>query len=152
MSEDKVDIPRVSAAIESFMADTVGPALEFRLEPWDHNMPSRQRAEQKADEMIRAANLSVTVEERLSMMMILQQHVNMVWGEIEARHYAAMAAMGTHQYTPAKGKDAGLISNNEALYELRHRLNAVVEVGVRAVDRLARMDAVASRAAGIASG
>lgn len=142
---------RIEANIKDFY-DVLQQSMSFRLEPWDHFDTSRARAEGMAEQMIQAANVATDVEEKLTMVMILQQHVEMIWDREEAKLVNTLARQPSSQFISSKGKLHPLMAAEPELYETRNRLRSAVEAGKRAVDRLAALHAVASRAAGIAFG
>lgn len=149
ISEKSVE--RIESQVSNFY-DVVQSSLKFRLSMIDGGESSRVKAERLTTEMITAANLAVDIEEHLVAMLIIQQHIHMLWDDGEAQHLQAMAKMQSQQFVSKEGKLAGLIQSQNDLYQTKCRIDACVEAGRRAVDRLENIRTTASRAAGLIYG
>ena len=149
MDQDQVD--RLEAQISQFY-DVVTTSLKCRLIMWDEYASTRARAEGLANQMVEVANVTTDLEEKLSMMLIIQQHIDMLWDDAIATYLTKSPFASQDKYTSFKETTYRVVSENMDVYELKKRLDACVEAGKRGVDRLQSLGAVASRAAGIAYG
>lgn len=146
---DQSQIDRVENQISQFY-DVVKNALSFRLTPWSEYSSARMRSEGLAEQMIEATNIVTDLEEKLSLMLIVQQHVDMLWDDSMASYLEDNPFLTAGKYKSFKEIQYSAIAANADLYALKKRLDACVEVGKRGVDRIQSLHAVASRAAGIA--
>lgn len=146
---DQSQIHRVEDQISQFYEVTKN-ALMFRLKPWGEYSSARMRAEGLAEQMIDATNVVTDLEEKLSLMLIVQQHIDMVWDDSVAAYLENNPFLTTGKYKSFKEIQYSAIAAHSELYALKKRLDACVEAGKRGVDRLQSLHAVASRAAGIA--
>jgi hypothetical protein len=148
---DQEQIDRIESNISQFY-EVLQEALSMRLSPWSDFASTRERAEGMADQMVVAANLATEIEEKISLMLIIQQHIDMLWDEAMATYLEKSPHAHTDRYRSFKENLYAVVSDNSDLYALKKRLDASVEAGKRAVERMQSLHAVASRAAGIAYG
>lgn len=139
---------RIEVLISQFY-EVLNNALRYRLKPWSEYESPRMRGEGLASEMVDLANLSIDLEEKLSLMLITQQHVDMLWEE-RVGEYLAKPHF-SKEFTSFKETFFRVVGDNTDLYGMKKRLDACVDAGKRGVDRLQSLHAVASRGAGIAN-
>lgn len=148
---DDSQIDRIESSVSAFY-DSVKSSLQVRLRPWSEYESSRQRSEGLAEQMIEIGNISIDLEERLSMMLVIQQHMSMMWDECIADYIARHQYQASDKFRAFKEMVYGAMSQNSDIHQLKTRVDACVEAGKRGVDRLHTLHSIASRAAGIAQG
>lgn len=143
---------RVGSLVTEFTTSVRDVLKETRLEPFDPQTPLAARLEQAMDEMVRMSNIAVEVEYQLSQIMVLQQFLDVEWTKIETKALERFSRTEAHRYMPTGAKLASVIEANRDLWETLRHAREAVEVGKRAVERIERLEKVASRAAGILMG
>lgn len=143
---------RVGTLVTSFTEFVRNTALDARLAPFAPDMPLTARLEQATSEMVNMSNLAVETEFQLSQIMVLCQFLDVEWTKIETKALERFSRTEAHRYMPTGAKLASVIEANKELWETLRHAKAAVEVGKRAVERVERLEKVASRAAGILMG
>jgi hypothetical protein len=146
---DQSQIDRIENQISQFY-EVVQSALSQRLRMWGEYSSARMRAEGLADQMVEVANVATDLEEKLSMMLIIQQHIDMLWDDAVATYLDKSPFASSDRYKSFRETEYAVVAENGELHSLKKRLDACVETGKRGVARLESLHAVASRAAGIA--
>ena len=149
MDQDQID--RIEKNISQFY-DVVKTSLSSRLKMWDEYASTRARAEGLANQMVEIANVATDLEEKLALMLIVQQHIDMTWDSAIAEYMEKSPFATSDRYRSFKETIYAVVGENRDIYELKKRLDACVEAGKRGVDRLQSLHSVASRASGIAYG
>lgn len=143
---------RVGNLVTEFTTFVREQALTARLQPFTHDMPLSARLDQATEEMMAMANLAVETEHYLSQIMVLCQFLDVQWTQIETKALETYSRTEAHRYMPTGAKLARVIETNRDLWETLRHAREAVEVGKRAVERVERLEKVASRVAGILMG